>query len=145
HSRPVEVYVVFHPIRSSCAFACALALSHAAWAADAEVEAIRRELKELKESYEARIQALEKRLQESESKAVAAPAPQSSAPNAFNPAVSVVLNGTYAHLSRDTSGKKGFSLGESELTFSASVDDKFAGNLIVALSPDNTVEVEEAY
>jgi hypothetical protein len=123
-----------------------LTLSHAAWAADPEVDAIRRELKELRESYEARIQALEKRLQEAESKPVAAPSPQASAPNAFNPAISVILNGTYANLSRDTPDhKKGFSLGESEITLTANVDDKFSGNLIVSLTPENTVSVEEAY
>ena len=41
--------------------------------------------------------------------------------------------------------KRGFSIAESELNLSASVDDKFYGNLIFSLSPDNTVEVEEAY
>ena len=41
--------------------------------------------------------------------------------------------------------KRGFCLGESELALSANVDDKFVGNLIVSLTPDNTVAVEEAY
>ena len=36
-------------------------------------------------------------------------------------------------------GKRGFSLGESELAISANVDDKFFGNLIVSLTPENTV------
>jgi hypothetical protein len=70
------------------------------------------------------------------------------------------LQGRYANLSQDPDryaiagfqqapdigpGKRGLSLSESELAISANVDDKFAANLIVSLSPDNTVEVEEAY
>src|SRR5205085_4091979 len=35
--------------------------------------------------------------------------------------------------------------GESEFALTANVDDKFAGNLVVALTPENTVSVEEAY
>src|SRR6185295_16215353 len=38
-----------------------------------------------------------------------------------------------------------FGLGETELTFSASIDPYFRGVAIAALSPDNSVEVEEAY
>jgi len=41
--------------------------------------------------------------------------------------------------------KRGFSIAESELGFSANVDDKIYANLILSLSPDNSVEVEEAY
>lgn len=80
--------------------------------------------------------------------------------NAFNPAIGVVLSGTYGHFSRDparytlpgfalgsdaTPGARGFSLGESELAMYANVDDKFYGSLIAALEPDNTASVEEAY
>ena len=79
---------------------------------------------------------------------------------AFNPAISAVLQGRYANLSQDPEkfsiagfapggeigpGRRGFSLGESELAISASVDHLFAGNLIVSLTPENTVSVEEAY
>ena len=41
--------------------------------------------------------------------------------------------------------KRGFSIAESELGISANVDDKFSGNLIFSLAPDDSVEVEEAY
>jgi hypothetical protein len=41
--------------------------------------------------------------------------------------------------------KRGFSIAESEIGLSASVDDKIYGNLIFSLAPDNSVEVEEAY
>jgi hypothetical protein len=78
----------------------------------------------------------------------------------FNPAISAVLQGRYANLSQDPEkfaisgfapggeigpGRRGFSLGESELAISANVDHLFAGNLIVSLTPENTVSVEEAY
>jgi hypothetical protein len=72
----------------------------------------------------------------------------------------VVLQGTYTNLSQDPKtyaltgfqqaddigpGRRGLGLGESEFAISANVDDKFAGNLVVSLTPENTVSVEEAY
>src|SRR5450755_2517005 len=143
-------------------------------ASDADLAEIREQIRQLKEGYETRIQALEQKLKAAEAAspsvaAAAAPAPvpapmATAAPSpglsAFNPAISAVLQGTYAKLSQDPSryaisgfalgsdvspGKRGFSLGESELAISANVDDKFAGHLIVSLTPQNTVSVEEAY
>ena len=84
------------------------------------------------------------------------------AQNAFNPAISAVLNGVYANLQRDpqtyridgfvpTEGevappRRGFSLGESELALSANIDPLFRGSFIAALTPDDgEVEVEEAF
>ena len=79
---------------------------------------------------------------------------------AFNPAISAILNGQYANLSQDPSrwrmagfleggetgpGRRGFSLGESELGFQANVDPLFSGNLIFSITPEDTVSVEEAY
>jgi len=93
----------------------------------------------------------------------ATPPPSASASpglSAFNPAISAVLQGRYANLSQDPEkfsiagfapggdigpGRRGFSLSESELAISANVDHLFAGNLIVSLTPENTVSVEEAY
>jgi hypothetical protein len=79
---------------------------------------------------------------------------------AFNPAVSVILNGVYANLSKDpgrfqitgfvptlgevSPGKRGFSLGESELALASNVDHYFRGTLIASLAPDNSIGVEEA-
>jgi hypothetical protein len=148
-------------------------------ATDADLADIRDQIRQLKESYEARIQALEQRLKDAEAKGAvapvaqpapapapvaAAPAPAAAAPaagiSAFNPAISAVLQGTYTNLSQDPNqyalsgfapsgdiapGKRGFSLGESEFALSANVDDKFYGNLIVSLTPENTLSVEEAY
>ncbi len=163
--------------------ALALALSFATCAraaTDADLDEIRAQIRELKSSYEARIRALERRLKDAEEKAAQpaapspvdpAPAPVAAAPSpggggsggglsAFNPAVSVVLQGRYANLSQDPSkfalagfapggdagpGRRGFSLGETELALFANVDDKFAGTMIVSLSPEDTVSVEEAY
>jgi len=80
---------------------------------------------------------------------------------AFNPAISVILNGTYSNLSQDPArfkitgfaptggdvgpGSRGFSLGESELALAANVDRYFRGTLIATLQPDDKVGVEEGY
>src|SRR5690349_10825074 len=138
-------------------------------ATDAELAEIREQIKQLKESYEARIRAIYERLKAAETGGAPAatplPAPAASGSSAstlgaFNPGISVVLQGTYAHLSQDPTqfainrfqtgedvgpGRRGLGLGESEITFFGNVDDKFAGNLTVSLSSDNKVEVEEAY
>ena len=95
---------------------------------------------------------------------VAAPPParyqNAPANNSFNPAISVVLNGQYVSSSQspDTAGipgfqldeeagrpDRGFGLGESEVVLSANIDPTLFGNLIFALSPEGSVEVEEAY
>jgi hypothetical protein len=81
--------------------------------------------------------------------------------SSFNPAISLILNGGYTNLQRDPEtfrfagflpsggevgpGKRGFGLGESELTMSASVDPTFDGRFTAAVTPDNEVEVEEAW
>ena len=81
--------------------------------------------------------------------------------SAFNPAISLILAGTYANLSRDPAtyrvqgfipsggevgpGSRGFSLGESELGISAAIDPMFSGRLTAALAPDNSLGVEEAW
>jgi hypothetical protein len=154
------------------AFALALLAAPAAHAAsDADLDEIRAQIRELKSTYESRIQALEQRLREAEAKseqpapsAPVAAAPVAASPAsslaAFNPAMSAVLQGRYANLSQDPArfglagfapagdagpGRRGFSLSESELMFSANVDHKFAGTLIMSLSAENTMAVEEAY
>jgi hypothetical protein len=161
-----------HPWASAL-LASTLALSSFAYAAsDADLAQIREQIRQIKEDYEARIRALEERLKAAEA-AVATPAPAvAPAPvgvpsvggtspfAAFNPGISVVLQGNYQSLSKSpdqygfnniqlgdevTPGRRGWGLGESELNLFASVDHLFAGNLTIALAPDNEVEVEEAY
>ena len=80
----------------------------------------------------------------------------------FNPAVSMILSGGYINTSQDPAdyrisgfartpdaelgpGSRSFSLGETELTFSASIDPYFRGAATLAVTPENEVELEEAF
>ena len=81
--------------------------------------------------------------------------------NDFNPAIGVILNGTYSYFSSDEGEIAGFAVGEegernaegisidhSELNFSANADDKFSGNLTAAIVEHHgslEIELEEAY
>jgi hypothetical protein len=82
--------------------------------------------------------------------------------NSFNPAMALILSGQYTRTSQDPSkyaitgfhlpssvavgpGTRGFSLSESELDLSASIDPWLRGAANISLQPDNTVSVEEAY
>jgi hypothetical protein len=125
---------------------CATALAVAApfvHAQDAEVEKLREEVRQLQK----RVQEVEK--------------PRAAGESAFNPAVSLILQGTAARTSEDpadyqitgfapSGGEVGppprsFSLGESELVISANIDPYFRGHMTLALTPENEAEVEEAY
>jgi hypothetical protein len=162
----------------------------AAAADDPDLAQIREQIRQMKDDYETRIRALERRLQEAEAKteriaaqaqrpateqggaptAVAGappPAPNTASAagaataNAYNPAMSLILGGTYARLSQDPNryriqgfvpggeevgpGSRNFNLGESELTFSANVDHRFSGQLTFSVAQDNSVSVEEAF
>lgn len=143
-------------------------------ASDAELGKIREEIRQLKHAYEIRIEALEKRLQEAETragraeatavKAETAAVQAASRPageNALNPAISLILQGTATRTSRDPAKlqitgfappggevgppRRGFSLGESELFVTANIDPYFRGQVVAALTPENQVEVEEAF
>lgn len=142
-------------------------------AGDGDLAQIREELKRMKEAYERRIEALEQRLQQAEAaagkaeasaaKAETAAVAASSRPaseSAFNPAVSLILQGSYNNFSKDPDtfriggfipgggeglGKRGLSLGESELSIAANIDPYFRGNLTASITPEDTIEVEEAY
>jgi hypothetical protein len=82
--------------------------------------------------------------------------------NAFNPSMSLILSGLYARTSQDPAryaitgfslpkdaeiglGTRGFSLAESELGFAANIDPWLRGAANIALHPDDSVSVEEAY
>jgi hypothetical protein len=134
-------------------------------AEDAEVQRIRSEIKDLKEGYESRIQQLEQRLERTEQRPAPAAAPPAqsapASPNAFNPAISLILGGQYSNLQRDPStyqiggfipgsdeigpGSRSFSLAESELTVSGNIDPYFSGYFVMAVTPDNSTSVEEGY
>ncbi len=172
---------MFRPSAVAIAMTLALLAPLAARAqSKSELDDIRKQIRELKDDYERRIQALEKQLKNAEDAAAAAQGsaakaeaaaqaarteaeavpPRQSAPNAFNPALSLILNGTYGNFSADpeqytitgfqppgatSPGVRGFSLGESELFVTANVDHLFMGAMNLALESDNTVSVEEAY
>ncbi len=159
--------------RNLIAAAVALAFPGAALAQEADLSRIREEIKHMKGTYEQRIQALEERVKEAEAKAgkaeqsaartgtAAAGAGGRGGESAFNPAISLILQGTYANTSQDPntfqitgfvpSGgevgppKRSFGLGETEFTISANIDPYFRGVAIMALTPENEAEVEEAY
>ena len=126
--------------------ALAMAVSPA-YAQDPELGKLREALRQLQQQ----VQQLEKRLQaaegaatQAEAQATQAAARVSSRPqteNALNPGISAILNGVYSNLQRDPAtyringfvpsmgevspGKRGLSLGESELGVAANVDHMF--------------------
>ena len=88
------------------------------------------------------------------------PATAQSSASAFNPAIALVLSGSYSSFSQDPTqyripgflaggeigpGVQGFSLGESELTLSATIDPWVFGSMSLALAADNSASVEEAF
>src|SRR2546425_4141274 len=141
-------------------YAMALALATVrAYAQDSELSKLREALRQLQQQ----VKQLEKRLEEKEAQS-ASPVAQSSRPagsNAFNPDISVIMQGTAARSSRDPAtyqitgfapsggevgpARRGFSLGESELFVSSNIDPYFRGQLVASFTPENTIEVEEAF
>lgn len=150
--------------------AASLAMAPQAMAQDAAaMQKLLQEVQALKKSYETRTAELEKKLKNLEANQgkQAGKAPNSSGSarnvkdNSFNPSIGVILNGRAASFTRGTSeiagfgvgeegerGSEGLSLDESELNFSANVDDKFYGSLTAAIVREDgadKVELEEAY
>ncbi len=152
-----------------------------------EIQQIREEMRQMREDYEKRLQVLEQKLERAEqsvsakkekakSPATAEKAAEvagayerttgasgrAGAAQPGNPAIGVILQGTYADYSSSAEPEipgfllgpetelrpEGFSLRESELNFEANVDDKFRAWLTVGLENEEgetKVEVEEAY
>ena len=156
----------FKPIAALMAVGC-VALPAIAHAED-DVAALRAELQTLKADYDARVAALESRIGQLEAATTVAAAPEpapvpsaGSSASAFNPAISVVLAGSYADTSQDPGdwgiagfmpnggeigpGDRSFSLGESEITFAASVDPFFSAQLTAAIAGEDEIGVEEAF
>lgn len=142
----------------------AMMLASPAHAAD-DLSAIRAEIDQLKQQYEKRISELETRLQNAEAKAdaaqqtaEAAAAPPPARSNAFNPDISMILQGQYANLGKSANGQiggfltpggqarppKGFSIDGAELALSANIDPWFKGQAIITVA-DEQVAVEEAW
>jgi len=121
-----------------------------------------------REAREALVQIRQQQQETALAQASAAPPDAGAAPtgangNAFNPGISVVLNGTYAHHSlppaRYTRAgfpivgegaplEQGLGLGESELALAANIDDKFYGQITLAVGSEDgndSIGIEEAY
>lgn len=135
-------------------------------ALEADADQMKRQAEQASAAAEAARIAIEElkrgQIAASESTMAAAPEPVAagdSNANAFNPAISIILNGSYQHhsLQPDEYVRAGFapvegagpetqglSLGESEFTFSSNIDDKFYGQITLAFGDDD-IGVEEAY
>ncbi|MEO7108703.1 MAG: hypothetical protein ABIZ09_20175 [Rhodoferax sp.] len=141
----------------------------------ADVQSLRQEIDSMRADYEARLKALEQRLVAAEHQMpVSAPPPPAPAapvaiqaapaggPNAFNPAMSLVLSGQYTGTSVSPGqyaisgfqlpkvsdagpGARSFNLGESELGMAANIDPWLRGAANISLHGDDTVSVEEAF
>jgi hypothetical protein len=154
----------------AAAIAALLTVSTGHAADNPEAKAILEEIRAMKRAYEARIKALEAKIEKIEEKSTATAAAKSRAPasggravrdNSFNPSIGVILNGKLSSFSSATSeiagfgvgeegerGREGLAIDESELNFSANVDDKFYGSTTVAIvreDGEDKVELEEAY
>ena len=140
-------------------------------ASDKDIETLRTEIQKMKQVYEGRIADLELKLAKVEKiqdQAVASSKEATPATsgrrilgNDFNPSIGVILNGKYSNFSAESSevagfgvgeegerGREGLAIDESELNFSANVDDKFYGSLTVAIvreDGEDKTELEEAY
>jgi len=136
---------------------------------------LKAEISQMRAEYEQRINQLEQRLANNESSTTElndkisntpAPAPitnTASAKNSFNPAISMILNGGFNQYQNNPEnyaldgfglqgegelGKEGFSLGESELTLSANIDQALYGQATLALHEhegQTEVEIEDAF
>jgi hypothetical protein len=138
---------------------------------------LKNEIRLMREDYEQRIAELENKIKQSEQKTQlletkvsevqpsiqTPPAAITKSNRSFNPAISAVLNGqfnSYNGSAEDYSlsgfslagegglAEEGFSLGESEITMSASVDQLFFGQTTIALHEhegETEVEIEEAF
>lgn len=158
----------FYVMAASAALITASTIPATHAASDEDIAAIRQEILQMKQAYESRIAELEAKLS-----AVEAEKPQKPAltaekeagrniyDNRFNPSIGVILNGklsSYSSADSEIAGfgvgeegersREGFAIDESELNFSASIDDKFAGSLTAAIvreEGEDKVELEEAY
>jgi len=125
------------------------------------IEALEKRLQDT-EARAGKAEATAGKAEETASQAAAQASSRPQTENALNPGISAILNGVYTNLKQDPNafringfvptmgdvgpGKRGLSLGESELGFSANIDHHFRGTLIASISPDNsTIDVEEGY
>jgi hypothetical protein len=133
-------------------------------ASDADQQSIGEQINQLKQS---NIQ-LEQRVQQAESAAAQAQAAAQqsthsgvapSSANSFNPAVALILSGTYEQFRQDpaipatgfamnpndTGYVHGFSLQETELSLAANIDPQYSGVATISMASDGSVGVENAF
>ena len=166
--------VPFHVSVAACAVAMIPSAGHAATDADiealrAELARVKAEYAERINRLEAQVAQLTPEADVGATaavdQAVAAappvPAPATNSPSAFNPAISLILAGNYSNLSQNPEdyaiqgfipagdeigpGDRSFNLGETELTIAANIDPYFMGSMTAAITPENEIEIEEAY
>ena len=136
------------------------------------IDALREEMRSMNEHYKQRINELEQKFSQQDHTKAAEENLDSqqrvsrkkrASENAFNPAVSIILNGQLSSYKNEPAeyelpgfalggeaglAKDGFTLGHTEITASAGVDDKFYGQMTLALvehEGETEVELEEAY
>lgn len=118
---------------------------------------LQQQLDNLQQDYDRRLAGIEERLRQTQK------AGQAKKANTFNPSISMILNGAYAAYENNPDAyqlpgfalseeaglePEGFSLGESEVTLAANVDQLFYGQATFSLADDagnTSIETEEAY
>ncbi len=158
---------MFHRLLLAAGLAAALASPVRAASPD-DIAALRaefdRKFQSLQADYEARLKALESRVQTAEIKAdnaqqdaAASASPPPVSAGAFNPEVSLILQGAYVDRAggerpilgflpagEHAHAERGFTLDHTELVMSANIDPYLRGFLNLAFL-DEEVEVEEAW
>jgi hypothetical protein len=132
--------------------------------ADSEIDALRAEIREMRQLYETRLADLESRLSQATAQMpppvqTAPPAQEreAAAANSANPEISLILQGRYSQLKpgerrptgflRDSGigvPTRGFSLDDTELILAANIDPYFRGLANVVMA-DGNADVEEAW
>ncbi len=145
------------------AFAVLLGNPLSALAADdAAPQSVGEQIQQLKQSnmqLEQRLQQVENVAAQAQTAAQQAERPAPSSAGAFNPAVAMILSGTYGQFKQDpaipTTGfamnanhagyVRGFSLQESELSIYANIDPQFSGVGTFSLAPEGGISVENGF
>jgi hypothetical protein len=125
--------------------------------ADPAIDALRAEIRQMREMYEARLSELETRLKQAESRPSPATVTTTANASNANPEIGLVLLGSYARreagehpltgflpAGHDHGGERGFALDHTELTLAANIDPTLRGYANIAYA-DEEVAVDEAW
>lgn len=164
-------------MKASKSLAGGLALVVSGWstsilaASNTEIEQLRLEIKAMREHYEQRINELEGKLgqlsntvqQENTSYQIQARSNTQPSQNAFNPQLSIIVDGQASSYKNNSEAyelpgfalggeaglpQDGMGLGHTEITASSNIDDKFYGQITVAIADhegETETELEEAF